>query len=120
MQEIKTIKSKAIYFLARREHSYAELLQKLSRYSENLDDIKHVLDNLKEQGLLSEERYIQNYLSSKSGKYGMLKLKYNLASKVDDADLIEQLIEESGIDQYEVALNLWQKKFGVKAQTQQE
>ena len=120
MLDIKSIKNKAVYFLARREHSYSELLQKLSRYTDDIDTIKQVLEQLKEQNLLSEERCIQNYLSSKSNKYSISKLKYDLFAKVKDTELVEHLIAEAQIDQYATALNIWQKKFGEKADTTKE
>ena len=65
------IKSKAIYFLARREYAYKELFSKLKKYSEDLGEIKLVLDDLKRKGFLSEERYIQSYINSKKNKYGL-------------------------------------------------
>ena len=120
MQDIKSIKHKALYFLSRREHSYSELLNKLRRYSDDIDLIQQVLDQLKEQKLLSEERYIQSYLSSKANKYGITKLKYELSSKIDDSELINHIITESQIDQYEVAFNIWKKKFNEKPKTPKE
>ena len=117
MQDIKIIKAKAIYFLARREYSYLELLQKLSRYSEDTNAIRQVLNQLKEQKILSDERYIQSYLHSKSGKYSIAKLKYELYNKVDDSNLVDELIAEAKIDQYDIVLNIWQKKFGAIAKT---
>lgn len=115
------IKSKAIYFLSRREYAYQELFSKLKKYSEDLGEIKLVLDELKRKGFLSEERYIQSYINSKKNKYGLAKIKYSLKQKTDDMDLINDVLKSSAIDEYEIAKNLWEKKFlGIKARDKTE
>lgn len=115
------IKSKAIYFLSRREYAYQELYTKLKKYSEDLDEIKNVLDELKKKGFLSEERYIQSYINSKKDKYGLAKIKYTLKQKTDDVALINNIVKDSDIDELKIAKNLWEKKFcGVKPRDKNE
>lgn len=109
------IKAKAMYFLARREYAYKELFTKLCKYTEDTDAIINTLNQLKESGYLSEERYIRSYLNSKKNKSGILKIKYNLKLKTSNADLIEKVLKENLIDDHEVAKALWEKKFGMVA-----
>ena len=107
-----SLKAKALYFLARREYAYQELYTKLKKYSEDEEEIKSLLDLLRERGWLSEERYIKSYLESKSKKYGILKIKYTLAQKTSNPELVNQILSENPVDEYTVAHRLWLKKFG--------
>ncbi len=109
------LKSKALYFLARREHSYLELFTKLKKYSADEAAITLTLDEFKELGYLSDERFIQAYLESNAAKYGRLKIKHTLNQKTGDSKLVEQVLDAAAIDELENARKLWQKKFGIKA-----
>lgn len=106
------LKAKAMYFLARREYSYKELFIKLCKYTDNTDEVVIAINQLKDMGYLSDERYIKSYLNSKSRKSGLTKIKYNLQLQVDNKDLIEKILQENPIDEYQVAKELWEKKFG--------
>ena len=110
--KVISLKSKALAFLARREHTYNELFTKLQRYTDNLDEIRTILDDLKQRGWLSEERYIAGYISAKKNKYGSLKIRYNLQQKKVDPDLIEQILNQNSTDEYQIAHDIWQRKFG--------
>jgi regulatory protein len=105
------LKSKAIYFLSKREYAYLELFNKLKKYSDNFTEIKTLLDELKKDGYLSEDRYIKSYINSKKNKSGIAKIKYNLKLKTGNAQLVDKILAESSIDEYESALLVWQKKF---------
>lgn len=106
------LKSKALEFLARREYGYHELYLKLQKYSEDLDEIKHVLDELKQKKFLSEHRYISNYLHSKQVKYGIRKIRYDLLQKKVNIETLDEILEENKTDEYTVAYSIWQRKFG--------
>lgn len=109
------IKAKALYFLARREYAYKELFTKLCKYTRDKDVIIKTLNQLKEKGYLSEERYIRSYLNSKINKSGILKIKYNLKLKTENTDLIEKVLNENPVNEYDAAKTLWERKFGVVA-----
>lgn len=115
-----SLKAKALYFLARREYAYQELYSKLKKYSEDEEEIKSLLDFLRERGWLSEERYIKSYLDSKSKKYGILKIKYALTQKTSNSELVNQVLSENPIDEYSLAYKLWLKKFGAIATERNE
>ena len=106
------LKAKAMSFLARREYAYKELFIKLCKYTEDKDEISTTLDQLKECGYLSEERYIQSYINSKKSRSGVAKIKYSLQLKMGNNDLIEKVLKENPIDEYESAKILWERKFG--------
>lgn len=105
------IRSKALDFLSRRDYSYQELYQKLTQYSEDHDEIVNVLNEMVQKKFLNETRYIENFISSKSKKYGSLKIKYLLSNKVADRDLVEEIYKETEIDELTTACNLISKKY---------
>ncbi|MCC2625113.1 MAG: recombination regulator RecX [Burkholderiales bacterium] len=115
------LKNKALDFLSRRDYGYHELYVKLQKYSEDLDEIKQVLDDLKHKNFLSEERFISNYLRSKQSKYGLKKIRYDLLQKNVDANILEEVLANNHTsDEYEVAYNIWQRKFGMPATENKE
>lgn len=105
------IKHKALDFLSRRDYSYQELYQKLLKYTDDHDEITDVLDEMVQKKFLNEERYIENFIASKSKKYGSLKLKYILNSKTENHDLVEQIYRDSEVDELTTATTLLQKKY---------
>jgi regulatory protein len=107
-----SLKNKALDFLSRRDYGYHELYVKLQKYSENLDEIKQILDDLKNKNFLSEERYINSYLRSKQIKYGIRKIRYDLLQKNVDSSLLDEVLAANQTDEYKIAYSLWQRKFG--------
>ena len=114
------LKGKALYFLSRREYAYQELFTKLKKYSDNENEIRQVLDNLREYGYLSEQRFIQSFINSRSKKHGLLKIKYQLSQKTTESDLVNQIINDNDFDEVALARELFKKKFGVVATDRQE
>ena len=114
------LKGKALYFLSRREYAYQELFTKLKKYSEDENEIRKLLDSFVQLGYLSEKRFIQSFINSRSKKHGLLKIKYQLSQKTTDSDLVNQIINDTEFDEVAVARELFQKKFGVVAADRNE
>lgn len=108
-----SLKAKALYFLSRRDYAYLELFNKLKKYSEDEAEIRRLLTDLASRGWLSEERYIKNYLTSKSSKYGLLKIKHTLNQKTANPKLVKQILGEAEIDEVTIAKELLMKKFPI-------
>lgn len=88
---IKTIRLAALNLLARREHSYHELKQKLAAENRNEADIEATLTVLQQEGLQSDRRFSENYVRYRAQKgFGPVKISYELVSKGISNDLIEQ------------------------------
>lgn len=105
------LKHKALDLLSRREHSYKELYAKLTKFSEDHEEITAVLTEMVNKKFLNEERYIEAYISSKSRKYGSLKIKYLLHNKVADQDLVNSIYTEANINELQIATELLRKKY---------
>lgn len=101
-------------YLARREHSRAELARKLAPHAET-DEIEVLLDRLEQDKLLSNTRYVEMLAHARAGKHGSLRLKADLREKgVTDSEM--QMALETARDQdLDAARTVWQKKFGTVA-----
>ncbi|MEO8186753.1 MAG: recombination regulator RecX, partial [Burkholderiaceae bacterium] len=77
----KSLLSRAIAVLARRDHSRAELSRKLARHiREDADsaEIDRVLDELDRNGLLSDQRFAGAVARSRSQRFGDARIRYDL------------------------------------------
>jgi len=82
-------------YLSRREHSRYELYKKISAHNFDRELINQELDLLIEDGLLSDERFVETfiYFRKKKGK-GPLKISSELRDRGADESLINKYIEE--------------------------
>lgn len=105
------LKAKAVQLLARREHSRAELAQKLAPHG-SAEDIETVLDELRRNNLQSDARFAESYVRSHGERFGAAKLRHTLRGKGIAAELVEShLAAESLPDEIERARSLWARKF---------
>lgn len=106
------VRRTAMDLLARREHGRVELTRKLRQRGATPELIEPALDRLTEEGLLSESRYLESFVSyrARSG-YGPLRIREELGQRGLQRGDIEQALRESGIDWREQLLDTWQRKF---------
>lgn len=101
-------------YLARREHSRAELARKLAPHAE-ADEVEALLDQLEQENLLSNTRYVEMLAHARAGKHGSLRLKADLREKgVSESEMIDAL-EAARMQDMEAARAVWQKKFGAQS-----
>lgn len=105
------LRRRAIGFLARREHSRAELVRKLAGEGTQ-EEIETVLAQLETEGLLSDARCAEAYLRSHADRFGAAKLRQNLRAKGIDDELTADRLAALP-DELERARAAWAKKFGV-------
>lgn len=110
----RTLLSRAIGLLARREHSRVELARKLHRYlgpGETAGDVDRVLDRLQQQDLLSDQRFAASLVRQRSARYGDLRLSRDLRERgVPEADAEAALSSVSGTEARR-ALESWARRF---------
>ncbi len=99
--------------LARREHGRVELTRKLRQRGAPPELIEPELDRLTQEGLLSESRYLESFVSyrARSG-YGPMRIREELGQRGLARADIEQALRECGIDWREQMTEVWQRKFG--------
>ncbi|WP_211435396.1 recombination regulator RecX [Chitinasiproducens palmae] len=111
----KSLRSRAIGYLSRREHSRAELGAKLAPFlaeEESDDTVAALLDALQREGWLSDERYAESLLNRRAGRFGSQRILSELRRSKVDESLVQQSAEQLADSEYRRALDVWQKKFG--------
>ncbi len=88
----------AARLLARREHSRAELAEKLRRRGIKKSEYASVLDRLEAAGALSEQRFVEQLVASRLRRgYGPVRICADLAARGVDSDAIDRtLLSDEG------------------------
>ncbi len=98
--------------LARREHSYSELLRKLTLRGASSDLAEVELDKLQDEGLLSDARFCEAYVYARSQRgIGPMRLREELRQKGISSTLVEQVLDESHWDWPSRAVQAFAKRF---------
>jgi regulatory protein len=113
------LRERALGYLTRREYSRAELYRKLQPYVVD-EDLEALLEDFRQRGWLSDQRYADQMVHARRGKYGSLKVAHELRSQGVSEELVDKAVAEIRIEDRETALNLWRKKFGAPAQSREE
>lgn len=91
---LQTIRNRAMNYLARREHSYRELRDKLLRKGFELSLIDLVLAKLQENRSLSDQRFTDCFIQSRINKgQGPLRIKQELQSRGIDKNLVDSVLQ---------------------------
>jgi regulatory protein len=112
LDTLVAVRRTAMDLLARREHGRVELTRKLRQRGALPEMIDTALDRLTEEGLLSESRYLESFVSyrSRSG-YGPLRIREELSQRGLQRTDIELALRKSGINWQEQLEDTWRRKF---------
>ena len=111
------LKVRALRYLARREHSRAELARKLSPHAESPAMLEGVLNELASKRQLSDERYADVRANWLSRKYGAAKIRHDLKAH----GVAEAVIERVSVDgDYDRAKAIVARKYRGPAITREE
>ena len=99
-------------FLAQREHSRAELTQKLAAHAESHEQIEALLDDLVRQGFLSDARYAEAVARTRGARFGSQRVANELRQKGVADSLANETTKELREGDLATARVIWQKKFG--------
>ncbi|MEH6490677.1 regulatory protein RecX [Halopseudomonas sp.] len=106
------IRRSAMDLLARREHSYRELLRKLRQRGATTAAAEVELDRLVDDGLLSDERFCEAYVYSRSQRgYGPARLREELRQRGVAELLVEKTLAEAQWDWQALARQVFSKRF---------
>ncbi len=114
-----TLRARALSLLARREHARAELARKLAPHAESAEELEALLDDLSARRLLSDERYVEMRLSARGARFGNARLAHELRTQGVSDELVSAALAENG-DELTRARQVWQRKFGDKADKPEE
>ena len=102
----RTCRDQALVYLTTRDHNRRELALKLRTKSYSSDEIEGTLDELEDEGLLSEARYVRSFVRSNNRRHpeGKATVFQRLAAKGADRETSRQVLDEIYTDEYTVSL----------------
>jgi regulatory protein len=110
--EIK-IREKAFKLLSMRAHTCFELSSKLERRGFPKSQIEALVQNFKDQGIMSDENAAESYFQSLVNykNYGYYGIKVRMLEKGLEAELVEDILSQRlGLDEEEKIAKRWIKK----------
>ena len=110
-----SIRRAAMNLLARRAHGHVELARKLKLRGADAHMIEVELQRLTEDGLLSEERYLESYVRSRANEgRGPMRIREELTQRGLARADVDQALSEAQVDWDERMRELWQRRFDGK------
>jgi len=110
-----SIRLAAMNLLARREHSFQELLDKLSTKFPDLDpvhDLRPALERLRDQGLQSDQRFANAWVRYRSTRgIGPLKIRAELQPRRLAPEVLEEALHQEGLDWEALCEEVFRRKF---------
>lgn len=107
------IRDDAIRLLATREHSREELRRKLAAKGVGKELVEQVLQALADEGLQSDERFVEHYLNARKRKgFGPLRIRQELAQKGVLSELIREWVDDRDPDWSRLMVEVAARKFG--------
>jgi regulatory protein len=111
----KSLLARALGYLARREHSRAELARKLAPHAESAEQLASLLATLEAKNLLSEARFVEVLARSRGARFGAARIRQELRAHQVRDDLVGLAVEQLRQSEFERARALWERKFGTPA-----
>jgi regulatory protein len=115
-----SLRVRAMRYLARREHSRAELHSKLLPYVQDGEDLDAVLDELEKRNWLSDARATTQLIDAKRSRFGTQRIAHELRQKGIAEELISVSLPALKEGELGAARDVWQRKFGVLPQDAKE
>ncbi len=107
-----SLRERAVRYLARRDHSRAELARKLADHG-TPEEIEDVLNRMSELDLLSDRRFAEAWVRGKAARFGTSRLRHELARRGVAPETVDDAIDaECGDDDLDRARAVWRAKFG--------
>jgi regulatory protein len=111
------LKTRALRFLVRREHSRAELVRKLVPYAESEAALNAVVDLLLSKKQLSDERFAEERARSLSRKYGAARIRQDLKERGVAEEIVERVSADGDLERARAILS---RKYRIPATTREE
>jgi regulatory protein len=112
------IRSVAIALQSYREHGARELEAKLTRKGYDSLTTAQVIDELRESGLVSDQRFAEAYVRGHAGRgHGPIRIRYDLKELGVPPELISIALDSEEFDWADRAATVRRRKFGDKRPT---
>ena len=107
------IRSYALSLLTRREHSKYELQHKLCRKGFAAAAVAVLIQELSNQGLQSDSRFIEGYVNMRVRRgFGLMRIQAELHERGIEKEQVESFLRASDLSWLELAKVARYKKFG--------
>src|SRR5688572_11330158 len=106
-----SLRSRAMRFLARREHTRVELRRKLAARAGEGEDVDRLLDDLALRGWLSDARFAEQAARAKARRFGPLKLAHYLKSRGVGEEAIAAGLRNAGHEGISSLEAVWRARF---------
>jgi len=107
-----SLKTRALGYLAQREHSRLELERKLKPYAQTSEELSSVLDTLEQRGFLSAMRMVEQVIHMRKSKFGSQRIVHELREKGIAENLIAAALPNIKETEQDSAREVWRKKYG--------
>ena len=107
-----SLKTRALGYLARREHSRFELERKLKPHAQTSEELSSLLDALEQRGFLSAARMVEQVIHMRKSRFGSQRIAHELREKGIAENLIAEALPNIRETEQESAREVWRKKFG--------
>lgn len=111
----RSLLARAHAYLARREHSRAELRRKLGPHADSAEQLDRLLDDLQARKLLSDERFAEVLARNRGARYGAARIQQELKAHEIGAPLLRAALDELRQTELARAHALWLRRFGAPA-----
>ena len=110
--KLSDLRDAALRLLARREHSYKELSQKLKQRGWPEPELENVLSDLADQGLQSDERFVETFVRSRAQKaYGPVRIRAELGQRGIDRAQVDRALRETDADWLKLASGWYERRY---------
>ncbi len=98
--------AKMAQFCSRSEQCSADIRRKLITYNLVDETVEEIIEKLKEENFLNDERYVKAYVSDKFrfNKWGKLKMRHSLRMKGLPEKIIHDSLDEIDEEKYKAVL----------------
>lgn len=111
-QILRNLCDQAIRRLAQREYGVEELRRKLKPYTTNSADVEAVLDQMKQAGQLSDDRFIEAYIQSRIRRgFGPIRIVEELKQKGITMEELEDSLAVWKTSWQSIAKRVLEKKY---------
>ena len=103
-----------VRLLARREHSLAELADKLGQKEDLETDVQNALERCSRDGLQSDARFAESLTRTRVMQgYGPVKIRQELLAKQVSRELIDDALRMEHENWVSHAMRVWEKKYAL-------
>jgi regulatory protein len=103
---------RAIKYLSNRDHSQFELRKKLLPHANSEEELDEVIKKLIDKGYLSNQRFTESFIASKSKKFGIRKITQVLQQHQLDSEILKIEVEKLRESEPQRCYEIWERKFG--------